>query len=106
MAYGITGAGKTFTMLGDQSQGFKSSSLPGISVLAIDSVFKLIEGLKEGGLKDYTNIVKLSYLEVYNENIKDLLSPHKPGSMQLVIIEDPNKGIHVPGLKEVEVTNA
>ncbi|MBK8157229.1 MAG: hypothetical protein IPK55_15325 [Streptococcus sp.] len=43
-------------------------------------MFKLIDGLKETGLTDYQNIVKLSYLEVYNENIKDLLSTHKPGS--------------------------
>jgi hypothetical protein len=57
MAYGITGAGKTFTMLGDQTSGFNSSSLPGISVLAIDSVFKLIEGLRDSGLQDYRNIV-------------------------------------------------
>lgn len=71
MAYGITGAGKTYTMLGNKSLGTNN---PGISVLAIDSVFKLISGLKETGLSDYKNTVKISYLEVYNENVKDLLT--------------------------------
>lgn len=76
----------------------------GICALSIDSIFSLVESIKQhkDSMSDYKTHVKLSYLEVYNENIKDLLSNNRD-TQQLMIIEDPNKGIHVPGLKEIEV---
>ena len=44
----------------------------------------------------------MSYLEVYNENVRDLLT-QTDQAVNLVIAEDPVKGIVVPGLKEIEV---
>jgi kinesin family protein 18/19 len=46
--------------------------------------------------------VKISYIEIYNEQVRDLLSE---SMTNLMIIEDPVKGISVPDLKEIEVTN-
>jgi hypothetical protein len=44
--------------------------------------------------------VKISYLEIYNEQVKDLL---RPKTTQLLIVEDPMKGVFVPELRECEV---
>lgn len=84
MAYGITGAGKTFTMLGHKSD-LHSKSFSGIGIMAIDTIFGIMNSIKDS---EYQTTVRVSYLEVYNENIKDLLSTHKE-SNNLVIIEDP-----------------
>ena len=53
--------------------------------MAIDSIFGIMNQIKDS---EYQTTVKISYLEVYNENVKDLLSTHKDPS-SLVIIEDP-----------------
>lgn len=45
--------------------------------------------------------MKLSYLEIYNETIRDLLSPES--SENLMVIEDPARGVFVPELTEKEV---
>lgn len=71
--YGATGAGKTHTMLGTVQQ-------PGVMVLALKDLFtKLKQRSPEG-----EHVVRLSYLEVYNESVRDLLSPGRP----LVLRED------------------
>lgn len=62
-AYGATGAGKTYTMLGTEDK-------PGIMMLSIDELFSSIEVYQKE--RDYK--LKVSYVEVYNENIKDLLN--------------------------------
>ena len=62
-AYGATGAGKTYTMLGTEEN-------PGIMLLSIEELFTSIE--KYSFERDYK--LKISYVEVYNECIKDLLT--------------------------------
>lgn len=70
-AYGATGAGKTFTMVGTESA-------PGVMVLTLQELFSAMKANAEE--KKYS--VKISYLEVYNENIHDLLVPvSKPLSL-------------------------
>lgn len=71
--YGATGAGKTYTMLGTVEN-------PGVMVLAIKDLFTKIRQRSFDG----NHVVHLSYLEVYNETIRDLLSPGRP----LVLRED------------------
>ncbi|KAI5285534.1 kinesin-like protein Klp5 [Ascosphaera acerosa] len=61
-AYGATGCGKTHTITGTQQQ-------PGIIFLAMQELFERIE---EQGTEKVTDL-SLSYLEIYNETIRDLL---------------------------------
>ena len=89
-AYGATGAGKTYTMLGNDEN-------PGIMPLTFVELFKKI---KKYSKREYT--IKLCYLEIYNENIKDLLINNSPN---LELREDPNKGLIVNGITEI-ITNS
>ncbi|XP_050571433.1 kinesin-like protein KIF18B isoform X2 [Cygnus atratus] len=82
-AYGATGAGKTYTMLGSEQS-------PGIMYLTMVELYKRIEARKD----EKSCEVLVSYQEVYNEQIHDLLEPKGP----LAIREDPEKGVVVQGL--------
>ncbi|KAM8927360.1 kinesin-like protein KIF18B [Pelodytes ibericus] len=82
-AYGSTGAGKTHTMLGTEAD-------PGVMYLTMVELYRRIEAIQEEKVCE----VLISYLEVYNEQIQDLLAPK--GS--LAIREDPQKGVVVQGL--------
>ncbi|KAJ4961932.1 hypothetical protein NE237_021842 [Protea cynaroides] len=82
--YGATGAGKTYTMLGTVEN-------PGVMVLAIKDLFAKIRQRSCDG----NHVVQLSYLEVYNETVRDLLSPGRP----LVLRED-KQGIVAAGLTQ------
>ena len=84
-AYGSTGAGKTHTMF-----GHGSNMNSGISYLSIQDLFKLLPQVPK----------KLSFLEIYNETIIDLLSIK---SKPLMIVEDPIRGVVVPDLMEFTV---
>ena len=67
-AYGVTGTGKTYTMNGplkDPSQGLISQ--------AISHLFKEIEAESNGSNSAISYYVIMSYFQIYNENIKDLL---------------------------------
>nr|CAB3477552.1 unnamed protein product [Digitaria exilis] len=65
--YGATGAGKTYTMLGTMEN-------PGIMVLAIKDLFSKVRQRSHDG----NHSIQLSYLEIYNETVRDLLSPGRP----------------------------
>ncbi|KAK2110989.1 Kinesin-like protein kif18b [Saguinus oedipus] len=82
-AYGATGAGKTHTMLGREED-------PGIMYLTTVELYKRLEARQQE--KHFE--VLISYQEVYNEQIHDLLEPKGP----LAIREDPDKGVVVQGL--------
>src|SRR5574343_302373 len=69
MAYGQTGAGKTYTMSGG-SQNYK---FRGIIPRAISQIFNEIQSRPE-----FSYVVKVSYAEIYNELIYDLLSSTPP----------------------------
>jgi kinesin family protein 18/19 len=85
-AYGATGCGKTHTITGTSSQ-------PGIIFLTMQELF---EKINERSADKQTEI-SLSYLEIYNETIRDLLVPG--GSKQgLMLREDANQGVSVAGL--------
>jgi len=86
-AYGATSAGKTHTMLG-------TPTMPGIMMLTLLDLFSKVAVQRE----DRVFEVKCSFLEVYNENIRDLL---RPEGDYLDIREDPVKGMCVAGISEV-----
>lgn len=85
-AYGATGCGKTYTINGTIDN-------PGIIYRTMDDIFRRIDKLQND--KDFQ--ISLSFLEIYNENIRDLLDPSTP-SHKLVIREDSNQRIFVSNL--------
>ncbi|XP_067225459.1 kinesin-like protein KIF22 [Chanodichthys erythropterus] len=93
-AYGPTGAGKTHTMLGSQEQ-------PGIIPRAVREVFNLV-GAQEKGQDGWEYSIGMSYLEIYNEKVLDLLSP---GSQDLPIREDKDRNILIPGLTHTPLSS-
>ncbi|XP_044009041.1 kinesin-like protein KIF19 isoform X1 [Aphidius gifuensis] len=91
-AYGATGAGKTHTMVGNPSD-------PGIMVRALNDIFLARKQIPEA--VDFE--VTMSYLEIYNENIRDLLNPNT-GYLEL---RDESRGrnVQVPGLTELSTNS-
>lgn len=92
-AYGQTGCGKTHTMAGVQD----SEELKGIIPRAYVHIFGWIDEADEG----VKYLVRCSYLEIYNENILDLMGNKK--DHKLDVKEDPQKGIFVQGLTNIIV---
>ena len=89
-AYGATGAGKTYTMLGNDEN-------PGIMPFTLKELFNEIKLYPQREFK-----IKLWYLEIYNENIRDLLVNN---SENLELREDPTKGLIVNGITEKETNS-
>ncbi|XP_066139573.1 kinesin-like protein KIF19 [Euwallacea fornicatus] len=89
-AYGATGAGKTHTMVGDRSS-------PGIMIRALNDIFQAVKDKED----EYS--VTMSYIELYNENIRDLLNP---SSGYLELREDSRgRSVQVSGLTEISTTS-
>lgn len=87
-AYGATGAGKTYTMLG-------TPEAPGIMISTISELF-----LRVHNLNDPNGEVRISYLEIYNEMVRDLI---KPSDEIIELWEDPQQGVVVAGLTAIKV---
>ena len=87
-AYGPTGAGKTHTMFGENER---------LGLIQL-SIFDLFDKLSLKQDRKYT--IQLSYIEIYNEVLRDLISPN---SAVLDIREDPNKGVMISDLQEIEI---
>ena len=94
-AYGMTGTGKTFSMQG-------TASSPGVIPLAITDIFSYI---RETPSREF--LLRVSYLEIYNERIHDLLSMsagNVPGANQpqeeIKLREDSKRGVYATPLKE------
>ncbi|CAL5384887.1 unnamed protein product [Camellia sinensis] len=83
-AYGVTSSGKTHTMHGEQKS-------PGIIPLAVKDVFGIIQ---ETPGREF--LLRVSYLEIYNEVINDLLDP----TGQNLRIREDVQGTYVEGIKE------
>ena len=92
MVYGQTGAGKTYTMSGGTGNYKTRGCIP----RSIQEIFAEVNSRPD---QAYT--IRLSYLEIYNEALYDLLSPSgvvTDGSNELQILEDSKGGISVKGL--------
>ncbi|KAI3874463.1 hypothetical protein MKX03_004793, partial [Papaver bracteatum] len=111
-AYGQTGTGKTFTMEGEsrKSKNGASDQLPaeaGVIPRAVKQIFDTLESQNA----EYS--VKVTFLELYNEEITDLLaheeitkfSVEEKQKKQLPLMEDGKGGVLVRGLEEEIVTN-
>ncbi|XP_078689569.1 kinesin-like protein KIF15 [Branchiostoma floridae x Branchiostoma belcheri] len=103
-AYGQTGSGKTFTMLGPLEDGddFRHE-LRGVIPRSFEYLFNLIsrEQEKRGDAVEF--VTRCSFLEIYNEQIFDLLDTASTG---LHLRENIKKGVFVDGLIEQNVTSA
>ncbi|XP_034407180.1 kinesin-like protein KIF11 [Cyclopterus lumpus] len=104
-AYGQTGTGKTFTMEGERSPNgeftWEEDPLAGIIPRTLHQIF---EKLSENGTEFS---VKVSLLEIYNEELFDLLSPSDDVTERLQLFDDPRnkRGVVVKGLEEITVHN-
>lgn len=94
-AYGMTGTGKTFSMQG-------TASSPGVIPLAITDIFSYI---RETPSREF--LLRVSYLEIYNEKIHDLLSMPTNGGVggavvqeEIKLREDSKRGVYASPLKE------
>ncbi|EFQ26470.1 kinesin motor domain-containing protein [Colletotrichum graminicola] len=91
-AYGMTGTGKTFSMQG-------TASSPGVIPLAITDIFSYI---RETPSREF--LLRVSYLEIYNERIHDLLSMSTGtgagGQEEIKLREDSKRGVYASPLKE------
>ncbi|XP_067903586.1 kinesin family member 4 isoform X2 [Heterodontus francisci] len=97
LAYGQTGSGKTYSMGGTYTSVQEGDPSVGVIPRVINMLFRMIE---ENSDNDFT--LKISYLEIYNEEILDLLHPSREKS-QIHIREDPKEGIKIVGLIEKQV---
>ncbi|KAM4775464.1 kinesin-like protein KIF11 isoform 2-T2 [Cyanocitta cristata] len=104
-AYGQTGTGKTFTMEGERSPNeeytWEEDPLAGIIPRTLHQIF---EKLTENGTEFS---VKVSLLEIYNEELFDLLNPTPDVGERLQMFDDPRnkRGVIIKGLEEVTVHN-
>ncbi|KAF2646352.1 kinesin-domain-containing protein [Massarina eburnea CBS 473.64] len=92
-AYGQTGSGKSYTMMGTPEN-------PGLIPRTCEELFDRIE---EEPTPNTSYHVQVSYFEVYNEHVRDLLVPRSPLPNYLKIRDSPRDGVYVQGLTEVEV---
>ncbi|RMZ78432.1 hypothetical protein DV738_g3852, partial [Chaetothyriales sp. CBS 135597] len=93
-AYGATGCGKTHTITGTAQQ-------PGIIFLTMQELFDRIAECEEEKVTE----ISLSYLEIYNETIRDLLVPSETKA-GLMLREDSHQAVSVAGLSSHTPRNA
>ncbi|XP_020416772.1 kinesin-like protein KIN-14N isoform X2 [Prunus persica] len=109
-AYGQTGSGKTYTMMGNPGDPEEKGLIP----RSLEQIFKTRQSLQPQGWK-YE--MQVSMLEIYNETIRDLLSPNRSssdmlrtengiGGKQYTIKHDGNGNTHVSDLTIVDVRTA
>ncbi|ORY17051.1 kinesin-II 85 kDa subunit [Clohesyomyces aquaticus] len=92
-AYGQTGSGKSYTMMGTPEQ-------PGLIPRTCEELF---ERIQQDPTPNTTYHVHVSYFEVYNEHVRDLLTPRTTPPIYLKIRESQTDGVYVQGLTEAEV---
>ncbi|OAL33580.1 hypothetical protein AYO20_07087 [Fonsecaea nubica] len=102
-AYGQTGTGKTYTMSGDMTDTLGLlSDAAGIIPRVLYSLFQKLEA------DEVECSVKCSFIELYNEELRDLLSPDD--SAKLKIFDDASRKSHsatvVQGMEESHIQNA
>ncbi|XP_034243948.1 kinesin-like protein unc-104 isoform X7 [Thrips palmi] len=94
-AYGQTGAGKSFTMMGKQEEGQEGI----IPQICSDLFNRITDTTSE--LLHYS--VEVSYMEIYCERVRDLLNPKNKGNLR--VREHPLLGPYVEDLSKLAVTN-
>ena len=113
LAYGQTGAGKTFTMQGPEGlEGSRrgeeeKQSQRGLIQRTFERVFNLVERSATVGSASGTKVesnCSCNYLQIYNEQVQDLLNPSSESTV--LIREDRDGLVHVEGAKAEVLTSA
>uniref|UniRef100_A0A3Q1F8M0 Kinesin family member 15 n=1 Tax=Acanthochromis polyacanthus TaxID=80966 RepID=A0A3Q1F8M0_9TELE len=102
-AYGQTGSGKTFTMLGPSELDNFTDELRGVIPRSFEYLFFLINREAERSGQSKSFLCKCSFIEIYNEQIYDLLDT---ASASLFLRENIKKGVFVEGAVEKFVNSA
>ncbi|XP_074547474.1 kinesin-like protein KIF15 [Halichoeres trimaculatus] len=102
-AYGQTGSGKTFTMLGPSELDNFTDELRGVIPRSFEYLFFLINREVERSAQSKSFLCKCSFIEIYNEQIYDLLDT---ASASLFLRENIKKGVFVEGAVEKFVNSA
>lgn len=92
-AYGQTGSGKSYTMMGTLDQ-------PGLIPRTCRGLFERVEAEQNSSI---TYNVHVSYFEIYNEHVKDLLTPRTNPPTYLKIRESKSDGVYVQNLTDEPV---
>uniref|UniRef100_A0A668VMQ9 plus-end-directed kinesin ATPase n=1 Tax=Oreochromis aureus TaxID=47969 RepID=A0A668VMQ9_OREAU len=95
-AYGQTGAGKSYTMMGRQEKDQQ-----GIIPLLCEDLFTKISDSNNDNSMSYS--VEVSYMEIYCERVRDLLNPKNKGNLR--VREHPLMGPYVEDLSKLAVTS-
>ncbi|XP_060886547.1 kinesin-like protein KIF1A isoform X2 [Labrus mixtus] len=95
-AYGQTGAGKSYTMMGKQDVKDQQGIIP---LLCEDLFTKIIDNIDNS--MSYS--VEVSYMEIYCERVRDLLNPKNKGNLR--VREHPLMGPYVEDLSKLAVTS-
>ncbi|KAM9791886.1 kinesin-like protein KIF1A isoform 6-T6 [Syngnathus typhle] len=95
-AYGQTGAGKSYTMMGRQE-----TDQQGIIPLLCEDLFTKISDSNNENSMSYS--VEVSYMEIYCERVRDLLNPKNKGNLR--VREHPLMGPYVEDLSKLAVTS-
>ena len=113
LAYGQTGAGKTFTMQGPEGlegsrrREAEKQNQRGLIQRTFERVFNLVERSATVGSASGTKVeskCSCNYLQIYNEQVQDLLSPSSESS--ILIREDRDGLVHVEGAKAETLSSA
>lgn len=92
-AYGQTGAGKSYTMMGKMEEGQE-----GIIPQICEDLFARIS---DSSTDDMKHSVEVSYMEIYCERVRDLLNPKNKGNLR--VREHPLLGPYVEDLSKLAV---
>uniref|UniRef100_A0A7I4YIE6 Kinesin motor domain-containing protein n=1 Tax=Haemonchus contortus TaxID=6289 RepID=A0A7I4YIE6_HAECO len=107
LAYGQTGSGKTYTMGTAFDTGAISEHEVGVIPRALAHVFRRVSDLKqearEGGILEPTFEVSVQFIELYNEEIIDLLANDRSSSFNIRIHEDARGEIYLHGVTTRQV---
>jgi DNA replication protein DnaC len=111
LAYGQTSSGKTFTMTGIDLDADPADTHNGMGIIprAVSTIFSRIRELKEERGAAWSYSLKGSFIEIYNEDLIDLLTVDEHGTggrRDVQIREDKHGHIIWDGLREVTVKNA
>ena len=91
IAYGMTGSGKTHTMMGEVDDEYMAGVIPRAAREIFDTVARDT---------DHMYSISLSYVQVYLDTLQDLLQPQ---NQKICLREDPKKGVFVHDVAEVQI---